>query len=146
MTDALTAAAKLLIDAAPPATVRAILRLLLDDDVPPVQPPAQLIVQPPAAPSPMPRRRRERDVDWPDTVKRLKATIAERGATLRDVAQAAGCQAATISRALRGVSANQTTQQRLREWLDRPVPEVADTPAPFRRRGRTNGAAPVTTA
>ena len=135
---ALHEAAALLIAEASPATVRQVLRLLLDD-------PPQ-----PAKVRPSGNRRVALDAEWRETVGQVKAAIAARGLTRAAVAKKVGLQPGTVTRALRLVSASAATRRRFRAWLAEPVVPAVTAPAPpFRRRGHaakpaTNGATPTT--
>jgi hypothetical protein len=146
---ALVEAVRELVAIAPPQTVRACLRLLLDDALP-----AQPIVQPAAPvarPSPMPRRKADRtpaaDAEWRATIARIRDRMTELGASGAAIAREIGLAPSCVSVALQGKAASAHTRDRLRAWVDGTVPVVADAP-PFRRRpGRppkpaatTNGA------
>jgi hypothetical protein len=139
-----------LIGIAPAETVRRILRLLLDEAL------AEPIVRPSAPavrrPSPMPRRKADRtpaaDAEWTATLQRIRDRMAERDIPRATIARETGLATSSVSTAVQGKAASPAVRGRLRQWLDAPVPVVADAP-PFRRRpGRppkqppaTNGAA-----
>jgi len=62
------------------------------------------------------------------TLDRIRNTIAETGASIREVADQSGVSFSTIARALRGEgSLSPRTDAKLRRWLGDTVPELPET-------------------
>jgi hypothetical protein len=138
-------AAVALIGVAPESTVLTVLRMLVDSLAPaPAQalrPPVPRPVLPAARPAAS--ERAAADPAWEILRDRVRATMAERGASFEDVATA-------ITRSAIGVRImlgsrkppKPIVRTRLQAWLEQAAPAVAATPVPFPGSGtehRGNG-------
>jgi hypothetical protein len=129
-------AARELISDAPEATIRVILRLLLDD-----KPRTERTARP-ARPARAIRRKRKRRAkaapvisqEWEDLRHRVRGQMRQRGIDYPKLAEAVGVSASTLRVTLfRHPPPSLRIRDGLRGWLERPAPEVAATPpAPFR--------------
>jgi hypothetical protein len=133
MSDAIAAAARLVIAGASPETVRRVLRMLLDDVAPASA----------SRSSPSDARPAAADPVWNALRQQVREAMTKRGAIYEGLAVAISCSSATARISVgRRQPATQRIQAALREWLEA-APEVAASALPFRGERTGNGAAAV---
>ena len=147
MPDALTDAARLLIAEASPATVRAVLKLLIDDLAPAPPTPVRAVQAPTPSPARPARKRAVRhvppangvDAAWEQLRREAREVMRTRGVSYAVLGAALGLSATSAKINLsRRRQPSARVLAALQAWLGQSAPElaeVAERAAPFRSSG-----------
>lgn len=137
--DALREAAAILLEAASPAIVRSVLRMLLDDTPPEAAPVQASRATPPARPHPTKPKQtqpKQADIAWDARRREIRAAMLEREIGYAELAKQFRVPVKTLHTALgRRQPPALALRQRLEAWLATSAPAVAAEPPTFRPNG-----------